>query len=219
MMRKFFLISTAFLQVLEGSVAESQHKSCQPSIQGDPGPQGPEGPRGPRGPQGFRGPIGDQGPNGTQGDPGGIESSYLYAFHGVANVGQAVAPGDSIVFNNSKVSSDVPISFNNTGTIFTFNLGGVYEITYGVNVASVSTNAGVVLLKNGTTFVPGSNLALVTNLNYVVTTASFVAGDTVELNFPSVTGGSLTLQGSQPSSISNSAPVVQAFILFKRLGS
>jgi hypothetical protein len=156
----------------EGSVS----KECKPSIKGPPGPPGPTGPKGntgPTGPIGTTGPgggpvgatgvTGVTGPTGRTGatgltgvvGPSGLESSYIYgAFSsptGGGFTGQAVGPGNSVVYNYFVSSTDNAITQTTTvtGTIFTFHLPGFYEITYAVfpltELPFISNELGFVL--------------------------------------------------------------------------
>lgn len=215
----FFLMSMSDAVIFaEGAVP----KSCDSSIQGPPGPPGPPGPAGEPGPRGPRGNQGIEGIAGPEGDIGLTESSFMYAF---SQTPQSVNSGNSLVFSNHVNSSDFPVAFVNNTSTFTFNTPGDYEITIGVypflNLSTV-TSLGLVLLKNGTEL-PGSTFViLIANqpfrMQTLVLVESFVNGDTLEFNYPAITGvAAFVPQYTQPANITSPPAATPLYIMIRLL--
>jgi hypothetical protein len=184
-------------------------KRCKPSIQGPTGPTGPRsnGRNGTTGPTGPTGPIGPTGPS--------FESSFLYGYYTGAT-GQVIAANTAVDFNNILNSPDGAITASGTPPLFnTFNINksGYYEVTYGVNPSSGTTDQGLTL-DGAISAYPGGNLLLEGNgMQSLSTVLLLELGDTIEIVYFNNTSGTLILNGDTPTNFGLSSDMTQAYIV------
>jgi hypothetical protein len=210
-------------------------KKCKPSIPGPPGPPGPQGPRGPVGPQGPKGntgpgggsigptgATGNTGPTGPIGPTGSTTSptvNYLYGYYSSATP-QAVLPDTAFQYNNFMSNgTDITETTTAAGTVFTANVTGNYEITYGYIASTTAANATPagpgITFGASTTYEPGTftgTMFVMEAFSTVITVTT--APQTFQL-FNNTTG-TYTLVNTQPANFTAISPP-QAYIMITKL--
>lgn len=113
--------------------------------QGPQGPAGPQGPEGPEGPQGEPGPAGangQQGPAGPQGPEGDLSGDFLGITATADPLAVPINAGGPVAFNDTGEAIAGGISFNGSGTTFTFSEPGIYAVDFNASAALVNLGSG-----------------------------------------------------------------------------
>jgi hypothetical protein len=206
--------------IIKGDKGDEGRKGEKGS-RGRPGERGSRGKTGKRAAKGSRGSKGSRGCKGSRGKRGhdgrGGILGYSFATNDLATV--FIPSGGSVTFNNTSFPSH---GVSTDGTVFTLAKAGVYEFDFMVNGVSSDPTLPLqyALIVNGTNVMFGSTFSS------VLGTKPLIVQGTVLAEFPDVTHGITTGDGttvelknmlSNTTSTNTTPPSNNAFLKITRI--